>query len=67
MMAFIGWLACVIVGLYFTVAGLFGWIVGGFWSSHTKTAGFLIFTVIGCLLLWYAWGNAPFTITARAV
>lgn len=62
-MAVIGWLFCVGLGLYLAVSGLFGWFVGGFWSSHLKSAGFLIFTVLGGLLLWYAYNNSPFSVT----
>lgn len=60
MFAVIGFVLVVIVGLYMTVAGLFGWIgLGLFAGNFKKTSGFLIFTIIGALILYWAYNNSP--------
>jgi hypothetical protein len=62
--AIIGFILVCIIGIYFVVAGLFGWIgLGALGGGMHKTWGFLIFTVIGALILWWAFNNSPIHIT----
>jgi hypothetical protein len=63
MMAIVGFILVCIIGIYLVVAGLGGWIGLGAFGGFHKTWGFLIFTVIGALILWWAFNNSPFTIT----
>jgi hypothetical protein len=62
-MAIFGFIIACCLGIYFVIAGLFGWIGLGAFSGMHKTWGFLAFTVIGALILWWAYNNSPIHIT----
>lgn len=60
MFAVIGFVLVVLLGLYMVAVGLMGWIgVGMFAGDYSKTSGFLIFTVIGVVILAWAYNNSP--------
>lgn len=60
MFAVIGFVLVVLLGLYMIVAGVGGWIgVGAFGGDFGKSSGFLIFAVIGVVLLVWAGYNSP--------
>lgn len=67
MMAILGFIALVLLGLYILVCGLglgYGCIMVG--SEHRSDwIGALVVVLVGAGLLWLAFAHAPFTIVAR--
>lgn len=63
MFAIIGFVLVCAIGLYCFFGGIIAWIGVGMFSSPSKTWGFLIFTVIGALILYWAYNNSPIHFT----
>jgi len=65
-MAIIGFIFLVVIGLILVVWAIgAAWLTAGF-SGNVEWPPVLVFGGCGCVILWYALCNAPFTIAFGA-